>query len=190
MYSDEAKLVFGFEPSAAFEKVILAPPIGLPRTLLSEVADDADDADGTDDSDVALPASVLVGAGVVSFFGIFGSVTFGSEGNCPIAGSVKNDATAIAAISTNVDLIITIPPTFRSRFSVGYLRVSTILQHQDRYVCQKRPFARIVSYISSCYCQNPRSVHRFGHNPELTFVFQQTRSLLHKYRNLFLKPAV
>src|SRR6185436_7163207 len=110
MYSEDVKVVFGFEPSGLFENVIFAPGIGLPRTSSLEAADD--------DSDVRLIGSALfvvevelvgVGAGV-SFLVILGSVIFGIDGNCPAADWATNDATATAAISMNDDLAINNSP--------------------------------------------------------------------------------
>ena len=103
MNSEEAKLVFGFEPSGLFEKVILAPATGTPRTLPVE----ADDVE----TEVGLTGrSGLLGVAGTSFFGIFGNCIFGIEGNCPATGWLEKAAMAIAAISNKDDLHISISP--------------------------------------------------------------------------------
>ena len=111
MYSEEAKPVLGFEPSGFDEKVIFAPEIGTPRTLPSPRAcDDESEFEGFDDASVfEVAGSVLFGvAGASVVLGIFGILIFGI-GNCPTAGSAKNDPTAIAAIRiSDDDLIINI----------------------------------------------------------------------------------
>src|SRR6186997_2159775 len=104
MYSEEVKLVFGFEPSGLFENVILAPEMGVPRTLVSPPALD-------DESEFEVTVSVLFGAFVVlglagaSVFGIFGILIFGSI-NWPIAGSMRNEVIAIAAIRKSDDDLV------------------------------------------------------------------------------------
>ena len=95
MYSEEVKLVFGFDPSGLFEKVIFAPGIGIPRTSPPEVGDDA--------SELRTPGSGVFEVTGASVLTILGNLIFG---NCPVAGWVNNDATNKAAISINDDLII------------------------------------------------------------------------------------
>src|SRR4051812_32701718 len=97
MYSEEAKLVFGLDPSGLFEKVILAPEIGFPRASPPTRT-------GSDESEVEITVSGVFVVTGESFLGSFGIVTL--IGNCPTAGSVKNEASAIAAISKNEDLTI------------------------------------------------------------------------------------
>jgi hypothetical protein len=102
MYSDELKLVFGFEPSGLFENVILAPGIGIPRTLLSSPRG----CDEESESEVTgVSAEVVV---VVSVLMIFGILILGS-GNWPNVGSARKDPTAMAAIRiSDDDLVINI----------------------------------------------------------------------------------
>jgi hypothetical protein len=89
MFSAEVNVVFGFEPSGLAEKIILAPGIGTPRTLTLRACDDESEFD-------VVGLSVLVGVAGVSFFTIFGTLIFGSV-NCPIAGTVRKEVTAITA---------------------------------------------------------------------------------------------
>jgi hypothetical protein len=103
MFSEELKLVFGFDPSGLFEKVILAPEIGTPRTSPPVRGDD-------DDSELEMaPGSdvvVVLLAGGSSFF-IFGTLIFGTViVNCPIAGCVRNEVTAITAIRIRDDDLV------------------------------------------------------------------------------------
>jgi hypothetical protein len=102
MFSEDVKLVFGFDPSGLFEKVILAPEIGTPRILSPPRACD------DDESEVVVTGSGLfgvVGASVV--LGAFGTLIFGIViVNCPIAGCVRNEVNAMAAIRIRDDLVI------------------------------------------------------------------------------------
>ena len=102
MNSEELKLVFGFEPSGLLEKVTLAPGIGFPRTSPSGTSEG--------ESEVRLTGSGSFAGAGASFLNIFGKVIFESEGNCPDADWVKNDATAIVAISNKDNLHISISP--------------------------------------------------------------------------------
>src|SRR5215217_1355558 len=106
MYSEELKLVFGFEPSGLLEKVILAPGTGIPRTLSPRrPSDDESEFEVTGLALFGLAVSELVGVAGESALGIFGILIFGS-GNCPIAGWVRNGVIAIAAIRIRDDLFI------------------------------------------------------------------------------------
>ena len=101
MFSDDVKLVFGFEPSGLFEKIILAPEIGTPRTLAFL------GAASVDVSEVEVTDSELVEVAGASFLGVFGTLIFGIViVNWPIAGTVRNEATAIAAISIRDDDLV------------------------------------------------------------------------------------
>jgi hypothetical protein len=122
MFSDDVKLVFGFEPSGLLEKMILAPRIGTPRTLPPRGLSDEDD-----ESELEVPGSVFVEVGGVSFFSALGTLIFGIViVNCPIAGKVNNDATAIVAITmSDDDLVINM---FLSNVKfVGAIKVGKIL---------------------------------------------------------------
>src|SRR5687768_713927 len=99
MFSDEANVVFGFEPSGLLEKMILAPWIGTPRAPLFE----AGDVETGFELSVRSGLLVVVGASVV--LGTLGIFNFGIV-NCPAAGWVTTDATAMAAISINDNLRI------------------------------------------------------------------------------------
>ena len=102
MFSEDVKLVFGFEPSGLLEKVIRAPGIGTPRTLLPRgLSDDESELEG-------VVESVLVGFAGWSVLGIFGILIFGI-GNWAIAGAARNEVIAIAAIRIR-DLIIKVFP--------------------------------------------------------------------------------
>jgi len=96
MYSEDVNIVFGFEPSGLFEKVIFAPAIGIPRVPSSRTLEDAPELGSP-----SVPCSVGVAVAGVSAFVTFGIVIFGRDGNCPAAGSIKNDAIATAAIRIN-----------------------------------------------------------------------------------------
>src|SRR6187397_2569511 len=98
MYSEEAKVLLGFEPSGLFEKVILAPWIGVPRT--SPVVTDEVET-GVELTVRSGLLVVVVGASVV--LGILGIFIFGIW-NCAAAGWVRNDARATAAISVSDNL--------------------------------------------------------------------------------------
>ena len=104
MYSEEVKLVFGFDPSGLFEKVIFAPDIGVPRTLVSPL-------ELEDESEFEVTGSALVGVLVVfgfagaSVLGIFGILIFGSV-NWATAGWLTNEVTAIAAIRISDDDLV------------------------------------------------------------------------------------
>jgi hypothetical protein len=94
------KVVFGFEPSGLLEKIILAPEIGTPRTLPPLRAPDGE-------SELEGPGSGLVGLGVASALGTFGTLIFGIViVNCPIAGWVTNNPAAIAAIRKSEDDLV------------------------------------------------------------------------------------
>jgi hypothetical protein len=96
MYSEDVKVVFGFEPSGLFENVILAPEIGTPRTLSPlGPCDDESEFEG-------VTGSVFVGVAGASFLGTFGILIFGIE-NCAVAGAAKNEVTAMAAIRISDD---------------------------------------------------------------------------------------
>jgi hypothetical protein len=99
MFSDEAKLVLGAEPSGLFEKVIRAPWIGIPRAPLFTVVL----------AGLELGVSELLGCEVVSVFVTFGIFIFGIL-NCAVAVAVKNEADAIAAISTTDNFRIIVSP--------------------------------------------------------------------------------
>ena len=73
MYSEEAKVVLGFDPSGLFEKVILAPEIGVPRTSPVETDEVETGFELTLRS--GLLVGVVVGASVV--LGILGIFIFG-----------------------------------------------------------------------------------------------------------------
>ena len=105
MNSEDVKVVFGLEPSGLFEKVILAPGIGIPRTFPPlEPADDMPEFEVTGESGLEVTGSGLFGVAGASFFGIFGTLTFGIViVNWPIAGSAKNKPTATATIRISVD---------------------------------------------------------------------------------------
>jgi len=111
MYSDELKLLFGFEPSGLFEKVIFAPEIGAPRTLSSRWP-----GDDESEFEVVTGLSVVVGLAGASFLGIFGILIFGIV-NWATAGAAKKEAIAIAAIRiSDDDLVIKI---FLSKVKFG-----------------------------------------------------------------------
>lgn len=93
-------MVLGFEPSGLFEKVILAPRIGTPRTLPAPEA-------GDDESEEDVIGSGLSGVGVASVFGTFGTLIFGIViVNWPVAGWVRNKANARAAITMSDDDLV------------------------------------------------------------------------------------
>ena len=97
------KVVLGFEPSALFEKVILAPGIGTPRALLI-----------AGEEGLELGVSGLFGCVVVSVFGILGILIFGIL-NWAAAGTATKAAEAIAVISITDNLRIIFSPV-RLRF--------------------------------------------------------------------------
>ena len=99
MYSEEAKVLLGFEPSGLFEKVILAPWIGVPRT--SPVV--ADEAETGVELIVRSGLLVVVVGGASVVLGILGIFIFGIW-NCAAAGWVRNETTATAAISVSDNL--------------------------------------------------------------------------------------
>src|SRR5688572_17855291 len=99
MYSEEVKLVLGLDPSGLFEKVIVAPRIGTPRTLSART--------GEGESDVEATGAELSGVAGVSFLTIFGTLIFGSV-NCPIAGSASDKVSAITAMRINDDVLVII----------------------------------------------------------------------------------
>src|SRR5688500_20096880 len=100
MFSEEVKVVFGLDPSGLFEKIILAPGIGTPRTFLLPRGSDAM-------SEFDVPGSGLFGEAGASFLVVFGTLIFGIViVNWPIAGTVRNEATAIAAISIRDDDLV------------------------------------------------------------------------------------
>src|SRR5215213_9869994 len=101
MYSEEAKVLLGFEPSGLFEKVILAPWIGVPRT--SPVV--ADEVETGVELIVRSGLLVVVVVVVSVVLGILGIFIFGSW-NCAAAGWVRNDATAKAVNSKSGNLRI------------------------------------------------------------------------------------
>src|SRR5688572_29854484 len=100
MFSEEVNVVFGLDPSGLFEKIILAPGIGTPRTLL--FGRGSGGISGFD-----LPGFGLFGKGGAFFLVVFGTLIFGIViVNWPIAGTVRNEATAIAAISIRDDDLV------------------------------------------------------------------------------------
>lgn len=115
MFSEEVKLAFGLDMSGFGEKINFAPWIGTPRalTLLRAVADDSVFelvVVVVAESEVVVLESLGVG-GVSFLVVIFGTLIFGIEGNCPIAGSVRNVANAITAIRiSDDDLVIRYSP--------------------------------------------------------------------------------
>ena len=105
MFSAEVKEVFGFERSGLFEKINFAPEIGTPRTLLLPRAGEGD---SEFELAVSVFVSVLVGVAAGSGLVTLGTLIFGIEGNCPIAGWTRNEVTAITAIRvSDDDLVIT-----------------------------------------------------------------------------------
>jgi len=107
MFSAEVKVVFGFEPSGLLEKINFAPEIGTPRTVSSRRA-------GDDESELEVAGSELLGVAGASGLVTFGTLIFGIEGNCPIAGWERNEVTAITAITINDDDLV-IDKTFSSQ---------------------------------------------------------------------------
>jgi hypothetical protein len=102
MFSEEVNVVFGFEPSGLLEKIILAPEIGTPRSLTPPRV--CVDESGLEVVVTGLSVSVVVGG--ASFLGTFGTLIFGTViVNWPIAGSVRNEVIAMAAIRIR-DLVI------------------------------------------------------------------------------------
>jgi hypothetical protein len=102
MYSEETKVLLGFEPSGLFEKVILAPWIGVPRTSPVET-DEVETGVELIVRSGLLVVVVVVGASVV--LGILGIFIFGIW-NCAAAGWVRNETTATAATSVSDNLRI------------------------------------------------------------------------------------
>src|SRR5215204_4842405 len=99
MFSAEVKVALGFDPSGLFEKVIVAPRIGTPRTSAARA--------GEDRSDVEVTGSELSGVAAVSFLTIFGTLIFGTE-NCPIAGTARIEVAAMTAVRTNDEVLVII----------------------------------------------------------------------------------
>src|SRR5215204_5447885 len=107
MYSEEVKVVLGFEPSGLLEKLIFAPGIGTPRTPLSSLLRDSEGESEFEVLGLFVVLGLLEVAGA-SVLGIFGILIFGS-GNWAFAGRVKNKPSAKAAIRTSDDdLVISI----------------------------------------------------------------------------------
>src|SRR6187549_3226753 len=99
MFSAEVKVVFGFDPSGLFDKMIRAPWIGRPRTPSPP---DCGDDEPEDELGSVVPESSSLGAGVGSDLGTFGTLIFGMVMViCPATGSIKNDASAMTAIRVN-----------------------------------------------------------------------------------------
>jgi hypothetical protein len=101
-------VVFGFEPSGLFEKIILAPEIGTPRTPAPFAPrEDESEFEGIDESGFEVSEPVFVGVAGVSFLGTFGTLTFGIViVNWLIAGWVRNEVTAMAAIRISDDDLV------------------------------------------------------------------------------------
>jgi hypothetical protein len=132
MFSADVKVVFGFDPSGLLEKVILAPAIGTPRTVSFPRADD-------DESEFdVVTGSVLFGVeGASVVLGAFGTLIFGIViVNCPTAGCVRNEVTAMAAIRIrDDDLVIKkdSPQSFKFDGWSGGEYFSLILVNQDSH---------------------------------------------------------
>jgi hypothetical protein len=111
MFSADVKLVFGFEPSGLFERVIFAPLIGMPRTLLFAAGDDELEFGFAGESE-------LFGCDDVSVFVIFGTFILGIL-NCAVAGTAAHEAVTIAAISVRENLrMVCSPIGLRLGFSI------------------------------------------------------------------------
>src|SRR5688500_4311489 len=106
MYSEDVNVVFGFDPSGLLEKVTRAPGIGIPRTL-PRGCDDESEFEVIDESEFEVTGSGLAGVAGASCLGTFGTLIFGIViVNWPIAGSVRNEAIAIAAIRISDDDLV------------------------------------------------------------------------------------